>query len=71
MEAMKFILNLSMFFLAFFSLSNESFSLTDYQIKKYCSKEKKVLSCIKNLKEKRSILQQGKAIEIPVKPYKS
>tara|TARA_B100001939_G_scaffold222664_1_gene191613 strand:+ start:318 stop:500 length:183 start_codon:yes stop_codon:yes gene_type:complete len=60
-----------MFFLAFFLLSNESFSLTDYQIKKYCSKEKKVISCIKNLKEKRSILQQGKAIEVPVKPNKS
>jgi|TARA_B100001741_G_C16154885_1_gene415304 hypothetical protein len=68
---MKLILNLSMFFLAFFLLSNESFSLTDYQIKKYCSKEKKVISCIKNLKEKRSILQQGKAIEVPVKPNKS
>ncbi len=71
MEAMKLILNLSMFLLAFFSLSNESSSLTDYQIKKYCSKEKKLISCIKNLKEKRSILQQGKAIEIPVKPNKS
>ena len=71
MEAMKLILNLSMFLFAFFSLSNKSFSLTDYQIKKYCSKEKKVLSCIKNLKEKRSILQQGKAIEVPVKPNKS
>ena len=71
MEAMKLILNLSTFLLTFFSLSNESFSLTDYQIKKYCSKEKKVLSSIKNLKEKRSILQQGKAIEVPVKPNKS
>ena len=71
MGAMKLILNLSMFLLAFFSLSNESFSLTDYQIKKYCSKEKRVISCIKNLKEKRSILQQGKAIEVPVKPNKS
>ena len=68
---MKLVLNSSIFLLAFFSLSNKSISLTDYQIKKYCSKEKKVLSCIKNLKEKRSILQQGKAIEIPVKPNKS
>ena len=67
---MKLVLYLSMFLLAFFSLSNESFSLTDYQIKKYCSKEKRVLSCIKNLQEKRSILQQGKPIEVPVKPYK-
>ena len=67
---MKLLLNFSIFLLAFFSLSNESFSLTDYQIKKYCSKEKRVLSCIKNLQEKRSYLQKGKLIEIPVKPYK-
>ena len=67
---MKLVLNFSMFILAFFSFDNESFSLTDYQIKKYCSKEKRVLSCIKNLQEKRSILQKGKQIEIPVTPYK-
>ena len=67
---MKLVLNLSMFLLAFFSLSNESFSLTDYQIKRYCAKEKKVSSCIKKLQEKRSNLQKGKLIEIPVAPYK-
>ena len=54
---MKLVLKLSMFLLAFFSFSNETFSLTDYQIK--------------NLQEKRSDLQKGKFIEIPVKPYKS
>ena len=67
---MKLVLTLSMFLLAFFSLSNESFSLTNYQIKKYCAKEKKVSSCIKKLQEKRSTLQTGKLIEIPVTPYK-
>jgi len=67
---MKLVLNLSMFLLAFFSLSNESFSLTDYQIKRYCAKEKKVSLCIKKLQEKRSNLQKGKLIEIPVEPYK-
>ena len=67
---MKLVLNFSMFLLAFFSFSNESFSLTDYQIKKFCAKKKKVSLCIKNLKEKRSDLQEGKAIEIPVKSYK-
>jgi len=35
---MKLVLNFSMFLLAFFSFSNESFSLTDYQIKKICKK---------------------------------
>ena len=69
-EQMKFVLNFSMFLLAFFSFSNESFSLTDYQIKRFCSKEKRVSLCIKNLQEKRSDLQKGKLIEIPVTPYK-
>ena len=67
---MKLVLNFCMFLLAFFSFSNESFSLTDYQIKRFCVKEKRVSLCIKNLKEKRSDLQEGKLIEIPVKPYK-
>ena len=69
-ESMKLILNLSIFLLAFFSLTNESFSLSNYQIKRYCAKEKKVSACIKKLKEKRSDLQKGKLIEIPIAPYK-
>ena len=66
---MKMVLNFSMFLLAFFSFSNESFSLTDYQIKRFCKKEKRVFLCIKNLQEKRSDLQKGNRIEIPVRPY--
>ena len=67
---MNLILNFSIFLMAFFSFSNESLSLTNYQIKKFCRKEKKVYSCIENLKKRRSDLQKGKFIEIPVKPYK-
>ena len=67
---MKLLLNFSMFLLVFFLYSDESFSLTDYQIKRFCSKEKKVPLCIKNLQEKRSDLKKGKLIEIPVTPYK-
>ena len=67
---MKLVLNFSMFLLPFFSLSNESFSLTNYQIKKFCAKEKRVSLCIKNLQEKKYDLQKGKLIEIPVTPYK-
>ena len=67
---MKLVLNFSMLLLAFFSFSNESFSLTDFQIKRFCAKREKVSLCIKNLKEKRSDLRKGKLIEIPVKPYK-
>ena len=67
---MKLVLNLSMFVFAFFSFSNESFSLTDFQIKRFCQKGKRVSLCIKSLKEKRSDLQEGKLIEIPVKRFK-
>jgi len=67
---MKLVLIFTMFLLAFFSFNNESLSLTDIQIKRFCSKEKRVSLCIKNLQEKRSDLQKGKLIEIPVTPYK-
>ena len=67
---MKLRLNLFLFLLFLFQFGNESFSLTDYQIKRFCKKEKKVSSCMKDLQEKRSYLQKGKLIEIPVSPYK-
>ena len=67
---MKSALNLSLFLIALFTFNDKSFSLTDYQIKRFCAKEKRVSLCIKNLKEKRSDLQKGKLIEIPVIPYK-
>ena len=67
---MKSALNLSLFLLVLFTLSDKSFSLTDYKIKKICKKEKQKLSCIKTLKEKKTNLQRGNFIEIPVFPYK-
>ena len=67
---MKLLLNICLFLLAFFSYINESLSLSDYQIKRFCEKEKRVSICIKKLREKRSDLQEGKLIEIPVKPYR-
>ena len=67
---MKLLLNLSIFLLSLFSFSNESFSLSDYQIKRSCAKKKRVSLCIKNLQEKRSDLKKGKLIEIPVEPYR-
>ena len=67
---MKLALNLSLFLFVTFILVDKSFSLTDYQIKKICMKEPRKSLCIKNLQEKRSNLQKGKLIEIPVVPYK-
>ena len=67
---MKLVLNLFLFLLVFISFSEKSFSLTNYQIKKICKKEKRVSTCIKSLQEKRSNLRKGNLIEIPVIPYK-
>ena len=64
------LLNLCLFLFALLTFSGESFSLTDYQIKKICKKEKRESFCIRNLQEKRSNLQNGHFIEIPVIPYK-
>ena len=68
---MKLVLSLSLFLLSLFLMGEKSFSITDFQIKKICKKEKRELTCIKNLKEIRSDLQKGNRIEIPVIPYKS
>ena len=65
------LFNLCLFLFALFTFSGESFSLTDYQIKKICKKEKRKLDCIRNLQEKRIDLQKGNKIEIPIKPFKS
>ncbi len=67
---MKSALNLSFFLFTLLTFGNKSFSLTDYQIRKICRKEKRQLSCIKNLQEKRYFLQKGNLIEIPVIPYR-
>ena len=67
---MKLGYNLFLFLFVFFSFSIESLSMSDYQIKKYCTKDKRVSLCIKDLQEKRSNLKKGKFIEIPVESYK-
>ena len=61
------------FCLLFFSLviyGDKSFSLSDFQIKKICKKEKRQSVCMKDLKKKRFDLENGKLIEIPVLPYR-
>ena len=67
---MKLALNLSLFLFALLTFVDRTVSLTDYQIKIICKKEKRESSCITNLREKRSNLQKGTPIEIPVIPYK-
>ena len=67
---MKLAIYLTLSLFTMCIISEKSYSLTDYKIKKICKKEERQFSCIKNLQEKRSILQKGKLIEIPVIPYK-
>ena len=67
---MKLALNIFLFVITLSTFGDKSLSLTDYQIKNFCKKEKRLSTCIKNLREKRSNLQEGNLIEIPVKPYK-
>ena len=68
---MKFALSLYLFLLAFSTLYDKTFSLTNYQISKICKKEKRVSICIKKFQEKRDKLKNGELIEIPVIPYGS
>ena len=65
---LSFKLSLFLFFL--FILGDKSLSLTDYQIRKFCKNEKRESTCIRILQEKKSDLQKGDFIEIPVIPYK-
>ena len=67
---MKLVLNLGLTIFVLFIFGDKSFSLSDYQIKKICKNEKRISTCIKFLEEKRSNLQEGNLIEIPVIPYK-
>ena len=67
---MKLAINISLFLFVIFTFGDKSFSITDYQIKKICKKEKKTSTCIKYLREKRNNLEKGNLIRIPVIPYK-
>jgi len=68
---MKLILKIFLILFGLAILEQKSFSLTDYKIKKICKKELREAICIKNLQKKRSNLEKGNFIEIPVIPYKS
>ena len=67
---MKLALNLCLFLFVLVISGDKSLSLTNYQIKRFCKKEKKESTCIKNLRKKRFDLNNGNLIEIPVIPHK-
>tara|TARA_Y100001978_G_scaffold42621_1_gene38025 strand:+ start:219 stop:428 length:210 start_codon:yes stop_codon:yes gene_type:complete len=49
----------------------ETYSISNSQILKICSRKRKEKACIKRLKLNRELIYKGKPIEIPVYPYKS
>ena len=67
---MKLFIKVSLFLSILVIFEDISLSLTDYQIKKICKNKRRVSICIENLLEKRSKLQKGLFIEIPVRPHK-
>tara|TARA_B100000886_G_scaffold295426_1_gene222255 strand:- start:239 stop:445 length:207 start_codon:yes stop_codon:yes gene_type:complete len=67
---MKLTLNLSILLFSLFMFDEKLFSLSNYQLKKICKKERNELTCKKNWQERQFNLQKGNLIEIPVIPYK-
>ena len=49
----------------------ETYSISNSQILKICSRKRREKACIKRLKSNRELIYRGKPIEIPVYPYKS
>ena len=49
----------------------ETYSISNSQIFRICSKKRREKACIKRLKLNRELLNRGKPIKIPVYPYKS
>ena len=70
---MKYVSNLYLylFLVILITFVEKSFSLTNYEITRICKKEKRVSTCIKNLREKKDNLEKGNLIKIPVIPYKN
>ena len=49
----------------------ETYSISNSQILKICTRKRREKACIKRLKSNRELIYKGKPIEIPVYPYKS
>ena len=67
---MNLFFKLSTFTLLSLVLALETYSISNYQIFKICTRKRREKACIKRLKLNRELIYQGKPIEIPVYPYK-
>ncbi len=68
---MRLIFKVFSLFLLSLTLGLETYSITNSQIFKICTKKRREKSCIKRLKFNREQINKGNPIIIPVYPYKS
>ena len=68
---MKLFLKLFTLTLISLLLALETYSISNSQIFKICSRKRREKACIKRLMLNRELIYKGKPIEIPVYPYKS
>ena len=68
---MKLFFKILSLILLSFLLAVETYSISNSQIYKICTKKRREKVCIKRLKFNRELIFKGKPIEIPVYPYKS
>ena len=68
---MKLFLKVFSFILLSSVFTLETYSISNSQIFKICSRKRREKACIKRLKLNRELIFKGKPIEIPVYPYKS
>ena len=68
---MKLFLRVFSFILLSSVFTLETYSISNSQIFKICSRKRREKACIKRLKLNRELIYKGKPIEIPVYPYKS
>jgi len=68
---MKLFFKVFSLILLSFLLTVETYSISNSQIFKICSRKRREKACIKRLKFNRELILKGKPIEIPVYPFKS
>tara|TARA_Y100001933_G_scaffold186439_1_gene185418 strand:+ start:217 stop:426 length:210 start_codon:yes stop_codon:yes gene_type:complete len=68
---MKLFFKVFSLFLLSSLIALETYSISNSQILKICSRKRREKACVKRLKLYRELIYKDKPIEIPVYPYKS
>ncbi len=68
---MKLFFKVFSLILLSFVFAIETYSISNSQIFRICSRKRREKACVKRLKTNRELIYKGKPIEIPVYPYKT